>query len=129
MFLSLHSLYYIHTHIQGIVEYLIKWEGYSDECNSWIPEDDVFCKEKIDAYEASLTSKSPIKRSLRSHCSEAKKVKDLNENGNTKETGMLSIDGYDSRLDMENSVRVNISSSNVANVSSPLANLLFGILS
>jgi len=32
------------------MEYLIKWEGFGDEWNSWLNEEDVWCKELIDEY-------------------------------------------------------------------------------
>ena len=32
------------------MEYLIKWEGFGDDWNSWINEEDVWCKELIEEY-------------------------------------------------------------------------------
>lgn len=32
------------------VEYLLKWQGFSDEYNTWEPEDNVFCEDLLKEY-------------------------------------------------------------------------------
>lgn len=45
----------------GKKQYLIKWEGYPDEFNTWEYEKDIFCKDLIADYEKSARSKNPVK--------------------------------------------------------------------
>lgn len=41
----------------GIVEYFLKWEGYSEDENSWEPEHNIYYKELIENYEKELKMK------------------------------------------------------------------------
>lgn len=43
---------------RGKVEYLIKWEGYPEASNTWEKQEDVFCTELIQAFEADLQARS-----------------------------------------------------------------------
>ncbi|KAL6077673.1 Cell division cycle-associated 7-like protein [Balamuthia mandrillaris] len=40
------------------VEYLIKWEGYNDSCNSWEPKANLFCEQLLRDFEAAAASSS-----------------------------------------------------------------------
>jgi len=38
----------------GVVKYLVKWEGWDEEFNQWVEEQDMAADEKVQAYEAGL---------------------------------------------------------------------------
>ena len=38
--------------VRGKPQYLIKWEGYEDDENSWEPEDNLDCQDLLDAFKA-----------------------------------------------------------------------------
>lgn len=42
----------------GKQQYLIKWEGYGDEHNTWEYEKDIFCKDLIEEYEEAIAAKA-----------------------------------------------------------------------
>ena len=39
------------TSKEGVVEYLLKWEGFSDEDNTWEPSENISCHDLINIYE------------------------------------------------------------------------------
>lgn len=41
------------------VEYLLKWEGYPDEDNSWVPEERLNCSNLIQAFEDGRKKEEP----------------------------------------------------------------------
>ena len=48
--------------VQGKKQYLIKWEGYPDEFNTWESARDIFCKDLIAAYEKEKRDSTTPKR-------------------------------------------------------------------
>lgn len=47
---------------RGKIEYLIKWEGYPDEDNTWEPEDNCECKERMEEFEKNYQDKIYAKK-------------------------------------------------------------------
>ena len=46
------------------MEYLIKWEGFGDDWNSWLNEEDVWCKELIEEYNSGKIRMTPSRKAI-----------------------------------------------------------------
>lgn len=62
--------------LNGRMQYLIKWEGYSSRHNTWEYDEDIYCKDLIAEYEASAANKHVSKK--------RKKTDSIDEKGPTK---------------------------------------------
>ena len=74
-----------HRHRKGKVEYLIRWKNYTDDDNTWEPEANLDCPDKIKAYNQKVHWFEEIRtvtifQAKEKQASEAAKIKANNEN-------------------------------------------------
>jgi len=70
--------------IRGKWEYLIKWEGYSDEDNTWEPEENCICPELMEAFQDSWAEKKKAERKAKAK-ERAERKKNGVENGDDED--------------------------------------------
>lgn len=59
----------------GEVEYLLKWNGYTDDANSWEPEKNLYCEELIKAFELQFEHREKELKKIKEKPNRARKVK------------------------------------------------------
>jgi len=78
--------------IRGKVEYLIKWEGYANEDNTWEPEQNCICPELMEAFEDSWAEK---KKAERKNKQVKTKKSEQRNGGSNHENGGMDEDSDD----------------------------------